>query len=133
MLEEFIEGSIPPYAILSHRWTNEELSFKDVLKKCFDPSKKGYRKLVKASEITAAYNLDYLWIDTCCIDKKSSAELSEAINSMFTWYRMAKVCIAYLGDVQAGAQFETTFQRSVWFTRSWTPPRAHCSIYGQLL
>ncbi|KAI6138370.1 hypothetical protein BKA82DRAFT_58501, partial [Pisolithus tinctorius] len=42
---------------------------------------------------------EWLWIDTCCIDKRSSSELSEAINSMFRWYRDAQVCYAYLNDV----------------------------------
>ena len=43
--------------------------------------------------------LSHAWIDTCCIDKSSSAELSEAINSMYTWYEVAQVCYAYLEDV----------------------------------
>ncbi len=44
----------------------------------------------------------YLWIDSCCIDKTSSAELSEAINSMFDWYSQAAVCYVFLFDVSAG-------------------------------
>jgi hypothetical protein len=59
----------------------------------------------------------YVWIDTCCINKNSSSELSEAINSMFSWYRNATMCIAYLGDVS----FETDgLEDSLWFTRGWT-------------
>lgn len=119
-LEEFIEGGIPEYAILSHRWTKEELNFKEVLKERADPDKKGYRKLVGACRVAAGYHVDYLWIDTCCIDKRSSAELSEAINSMYAWYENAKICIAYLEDVEAGPNFDETFRASVWFTRSWT-------------
>ena len=119
-LEEFGEGSIPEYAILSHRWTNEELTFKEVFKNRCDTQKKGYRKLVKACEVAATYDVDFLWIDTCCIDKRSSAELSEAINSMYSWYEGAKVCLAYLEDVISGPELESSFQKSVWFTRSWT-------------
>ena len=118
-LEEFIQGSIPPYAILSHRWGSEELSFKEVLKNRVDKKKKGYKKLEDACRVAAGYNVGYLWNDTCCIDKKSSAELSESINSMFSWYRDAKLCIVYLEDVDRDS-FDTSFQASVWFRRSWT-------------
>lgn len=58
---------------------------------------------------------EYVWIDTCCIDKTSSAELSEAINSMFAWYQEAKVCYAYLFDVP-----DRPLKASRWFTRGWT-------------
>ena len=66
---------------------------------------------------------DWVWIDTCCIDKKSSAELSEAINSMFRWYAEAQECYAYLSDVRLtpGLQdFRKNFKQSAWFTRGWT-------------
>ena len=49
--------------------------------------------------------LEYVWNDTCCIDKKSSAELSEAINSMFRWYANSVICYAYLSDIEP---FETS-------------------------
>lgn len=45
-------------------------------------------------------------IDTCCIDKRSSAELSEAINSMYKWYQGAKVCYAFLSEIVARPGFE---------------------------
>jgi hypothetical protein len=54
--------------------------------------------------------------NSCCIDKTSTAELSEAINSMFRWYREARVCYAYLTDVQEATQLAD----SRWFTRGWT-------------
>jgi hypothetical protein len=65
------------------------------------------------------------WIDSCCIDKTSSAELSEAINSMFRWYQNAQVCYAYLSDVPAIEDLDhyrkdSEFRRSKWFTRGWT-------------
>lgn len=59
----------------------------------------------------------YVWIDTCCIDKSSSAELSEAINSMFRWYQESKICYAFLSDVADG---RTLFHESRWFSRGWT-------------
>lgn len=65
----------------------------------------------------------YLWIDSCCIDKTSSAELSEAINSMYEWYACAAVCFAFLedvGDDQDPAAKESDFRRSRWFRRGWT-------------
>lgn len=129
-LEEFVEGSIPPYAILSHRWSDGELTFKEIFKDRPDRNKKGYLKLVKACEAAATYAVDYLWIDTCCIDKRSSAELSEAINSMFAWYESAKVCIVYLEDVagqcvldERAPGFQALWReigQNRWFTRSWT-------------
>lgn len=54
--------------------------------------------------------------DTCCIDKSSSAELSEAINPMYQWYKSAVMCYVYLSTVEATDQLED----SVWFTRGWT-------------
>lgn len=119
-LHEFIEGSIPPYAILSHRWTGQELTFKDVAKNRANPASKGFKKLLGACHIAARYTVDYLWIDTCCIDKRSSAELSESINSMFAWYKKARVCLVYLEDVYEGPDLDESFEKSVWFTRVWT-------------
>jgi hypothetical protein len=121
-LEEFIQSEVPSYAILSHRWglPAEELTFKEVSKKRIDRQKPGYSKLAEACRVAADYEVSYLWNDTCCIDKKSSAELSEAINSMYSWYGGAKICMAYLNDVRAGENLEKEFTRSVWFTRAWT-------------
>lgn len=98
-LHEFVGDQIPSYAILSHRWGDEELIFKEVNKKRIDQSKRGYQKFFRACEVSARYGVSYLWIDTCCIDKRSSAELSEAINSMFAWYRESKIRLAHLEDV----------------------------------
>lgn len=117
-LKDFLEGHIPPYAILSHRGGSEELNFKDVLKKRADKKLKGYQKLLGACRTTADRGIKYLWIDTCCIGKKSSAELSEAINSMYTWYEKANVCFAYLEDIRSLA--DAPFTQSVWFERAWT-------------
>ena len=69
-----------------------------------------------------ARGLEWIWIDTCCIDKRSRAELSEAINSMFKWYQRSEECYVFLPDVYDGEGHRTWYQldRSVWFTRGWT-------------
>jgi hypothetical protein len=124
-LEEFSGNSIPPYAILSHTWGEMEVTFRDMR---WDLAEKmvGYEKIESTCSIAAACGYDYVWIDTCCIDKTSSAELSEAINSMFHWYREAEVCFAYLVDVQSTEDQNMSddeyhdFSKSRWFTRGWT-------------
>ncbi|KAJ1708520.1 hypothetical protein NYO67_9330 [Aspergillus flavus] len=92
-----------PYAILSHTWGPDEVTLQNIN----DPLVKswtGYMKIEQCCAIAYSSGYDYVWIDTCCIDKTSSTELSEAINSMFLWYQEAK----------------TTFEDSRWFTRGWT-------------
>jgi hypothetical protein len=98
-LETFY-SDVPDYAALSHTWGNEEVTFQD-LTADVGRTKKGWNKILGSIVQVAKHNCNYVWIDTCCIDKTSSAELSEAINSMFRWYRKSKVCFAYLEDVSA--------------------------------
>jgi len=116
-LVEKFGDNIPPYAILSHTWgtPNEEVSFRD-MQTGSGENKRGYRKLLFCGKQAADDGLRYFWVDTCCIDKTSSAELSEAINSMYMWYGAAEVCYAYLADVPSNC----TFQNSRWFERGWT-------------
>jgi hypothetical protein len=92
-LRSFPPKNIPPYAILSHTWGAEEDEV--TLQELGQPSaekKSGYDKIVGACKQVLKDGLDYIWIDTCCIDKTSSAELSEAINSMFRWYEDSRIC-----------------------------------------
>ncbi|KAG7143450.1 Vegetative incompatibility protein HET-E-1 like [Verticillium longisporum] len=102
--KEFFSG-IPPYAILSHTWGTEdgsEVTFKQWLERNATPTTSaGLAKILKSCEIAAAEGLQYVWVDTCCIDKSSSAELTEAINSMFMWYHRAQVCYVYLEDLSS--------------------------------
>lgn len=90
------------------------------------PSMKGWAKIERCCAQAAKDDWRYVWIDSCCIDKSSSAELSEAINSMFQWYRQAEVCFTYLSDVPSGGDWKThmaegsDFRASKWFTRGWT-------------
>jgi len=130
-LIEFIGDKIPGYAILSHTWgaDGEEVTFKDLMKGT-GKSKAGYQKIRFCGEQAATDGLQYFWVDTCCIDKSSSAELSEAINSMFRWYHNAGKCYVYLSDVSTSSSirndqlfqwiWEISFQKSRWFTRGWT-------------
>ncbi|SMR53363.1 unnamed protein product [Zymoseptoria tritici ST99CH_3D1] len=116
-LAEFVSWEIPAYAILSHRWAvaTEELTFKDY-RKGVKRDTSGYRKIVRFCQLAASQDWDWGWVDTICIDKRSSAELSESINSMLGWYREAAVCYAYLSDVDKGGNWES----SDWWTRGWT-------------
>jgi hypothetical protein len=115
--------SIPPYAILSHTWgeKDDEFTFKDLIEGT-GKDKPGYRKLTFCGNQVAKDNLTWFWVDTCCIDKSSSTELSEAINSMFQWYNEADKCYAYLPDVsiEGFISKDQSFQKSRWFTRGWT-------------
>ena len=100
-LVEFFGSDIPEYAILSHTWgaDHEEVTFRDLIDGTCYQKKSGYRKITLCGKQAAQDQLQYFWVDTCCIDKSSSAELSEAINSMFAWYRDSSICYVYLSDV----------------------------------
>ncbi|KAF4954144.1 hypothetical protein FGADI_5466 [Fusarium gaditjirri] len=122
---EFYPGGSRRYAILSHVWGDDEVTFQDVTSG--DPEEalhlERYSKLRESCRVARSLKLDYLWIDTCCIDKSSSAELSEAINSMFRWYAESAICIAFLEDVPSSESKEdqkNIFANSRWFTRGWT-------------
>jgi hypothetical protein len=183
-LQWFNDDQIPQYAILSHTWGADEVSYQELVWinriKAFsasydtpassvaslstqdDPSsvmmtamefmlrsstsfatslngvkeedllkRQGYSKIVNAAREAKDLGYSYLWVDTCCIDKSSSAELQEAINSMFRWYSNAEVCIVYLEDVlppnAAPGEYRTAsevvrsaFDSSRWTKRGWT-------------
>ncbi|KAI0191622.1 HET-domain-containing protein [Astrocystis sublimbata] len=136
--EWFNEQERPRYAILSHTWgkTSEEVTFQELeALLSSDPripiapilSKPGYRKIQEFCSEADRMGLEWAWVDTCCIDKTSSAELSEAINSMYRWYEDSVLCMALLSDVGMSdasliepetCAFE--FRKSKWFTRGWT-------------
>ena len=90
-------------------------------------NRKGYAKIEKTAQIAKSRGLEYFWLDTCCIDKTSSAELQEAINSMYQWYRKSAYCIVHLGDQirqidlqWTRREFQSMLKRSRWLTRGWT-------------
>jgi hypothetical protein len=128
LLEDFTLRQVPErYAILSHTWTGEEVTYQEFINPTAETAaKEGYLKIAQACRLARADQLDYIWIDTCCIDKTSSAELSEAINSMFQWYQNAWVCYAYLSDllkisgtVRADSLEIAGLGSCRWFKRGW--------------
>lgn len=128
MSMEFFAGQKPEYAILSHTWEEEEVTFQDFLQPEKARKMKGYTKILRTCHIAREHNFNYAWVDTCCIDKTSSAELSEAINSMFKWYANSAIAIVYLGDFNKDNSEEATslmpdgvrLSKCRWFTRGWT-------------
>jgi Heterokaryon incompatibility protein (HET) len=92
-LHEFNDSDkIPPYAILSHTWGKDEVTLDDI-KNDSSKHKAAYAKIQNSCRLAANDGLQFVWIDTCCINKSSSAELSEAINSMFKWYEHSKMYV----------------------------------------
>jgi len=121
-LTEELYDDIPSYAILSHTWGKGEVLFKDMMD-LTGKNKTGYHKIQFCGDQALRDGLEFFWVDTCCIDKSSSAELQEAINSMFQWYSGAAKCYAYLSDVSSAddnPRWELAFRKSLWFTRGWT-------------
>lgn len=140
------ESKLPEYAILSHTWDSpeDEIAFHDLnTHRCPNYSCNCPKEVSNAGTIglgqsgkavawdkvkgtcdqALAHGYDYVWIDTFYIDKSSSVELQEAINSMFRWYEKAQVCFVYLSDVSTPDgpdQDQSEFRRSRWFTRGWT-------------
>ncbi|KAI0369844.1 HET-domain-containing protein [Pilatotrama ljubarskyi] len=133
-LSFFEADQIPAYAILSHVWRDGEQSFQDVKALHARAAQVGglgdasifpylSAKIRKFCYFARSVGYKYVWIDTCCIDKSSSSELSEALNSMYSWYANALMCYAFLDDVRGDEDpraEESTFRRSRWFTRGWT-------------
>lgn len=120
-LETFVDSTIPPYAILSHRWQDGEVLFEDIASGQAS-EKFGFKKIEETCRQASRNGFTHVWVDTCCIDKSSSAELSEAINSMYRWYHQAAVCYVYLFDVPDGVDpgQDAVFAQSEWFCRGWT-------------
>ncbi|KAI0015430.1 HET-domain-containing protein [Xylariomycetidae sp. FL0641] len=104
-LEEFIQDA-PPYAILSHTWGRDEVSFSDMRDHYQTQGKDGFNKIKTTCKIALSQGIGYAWVDTCCIDKSSSADLSEAINSMFSWYKQSTVCYVFLSDFEPHPSLE---------------------------
>ena len=114
-------ANVPSYVVASHRWAvATETSYQDVEKQR-NTRKDGYKKLEGFVEYVKAHipHVEWLWIDTCCINQRNDAELSDAVNSMFKWYHNADVCLAYLTDVSDRGN-EDEFTCSEWFFRGWT-------------
>ncbi|KAH8725395.1 heterokaryon incompatibility protein-domain-containing protein [Phaeosphaeriaceae sp. PMI808] len=119
LLEEFLGEKIPQYAILSHTWGDEEVTYQDYQRGA-QKAKKGYKKIRNTCQLATKENIPYAWVDTCCIDKTSSAELSEAINSMYRYYERSKICYAFLSDLSGEADLSEALGQCRWFTRGFT-------------
>lgn len=132
-LKEYFDPETVQYVILSHTWEHEEVSFQEISDLESAVEKAGFSKIAQTCEIARAKGIKYAWVDTCCINKDSSAELSEAINSMFSWYKHATVCLVYLSDMRRMESTTThnvsTYSDTVsqeafvsckWFSRGWT-------------
>lgn len=124
VFKEIFDSNDEEYIILSHRWGDDELTYQQVANHFifWDQRiylKAGYMKLQRMAKIAfEQYSIEWIWCDTCCIDKTNATELTEAINSMFTWYQDSRVCFAYLFDWPSPEV--SVFTNSVWFTRCWT-------------
>jgi hypothetical protein len=130
-LTSFIGNNIPSYAILSHTWgaNDQEVTFQDMTN-AVGSSKMGYRKIQFCGDQAVKDGLQYFWVDSCCIDKSNSTELSMCINSMFLWYQNAAKCYVFLADVSKSdldliswtseVPYESAIRASRWFTRGWT-------------
>ena len=133
---EFGDDEAIEYAILSHRWVGQEVDYDEMVglaKMAVEErdeirQRDGYQKVLQSCEQAQKDGCEWSWVDTCCIDKRSSAELSEAINSMYRWYENAKVCYAYLHDVTDSRlptasddeRYPTSKGWPEWFSRGWT-------------
>ena len=128
VLTDFRGKRIPPYAILSHRWSDSEILIEDITSEMYKEKEEGYKKLMFCARQAAQDELQYFWIDTCCIDRWNNNERSRAINSMFQWYKNATRCYVFLSDVSVStatklaqrSDWEASFRASAWFTRGWT-------------
>ena len=119
---QFPSNNLPKYGILSHTWGDDEVTFQDMKAGPLPIQKRGYGKIKETCRLARGDGLDFAWVDTCCIDKSSSAELTEAINSMYAWYRDSEVCYAFLEDLEPDTEINSSskFRECRWFTRGWT-------------
>lgn len=123
----YAPDEVPDYVILSHRWSTEEVTFADIMKEPISRlqsqtrTKDGFAKIQGACELALQDGYEWIWIDSCCIDKSSSAELQETINSMWRYDAESNICYVYMADVSnSEAGWGQMFAKSEWFTRSWT-------------
>ena len=126
-LRSFIPYEVPDYVILSHRWGQNEVTFKDITRYPIcdtnSPARElmGFSKIEGACKLAADDGYDWIWIDSCCIDKESSADVDKAINSMWTYYTKSNICYVYMADIpDCEVGWGISFQDSDWFTRGWT-------------
>ncbi|KAL8746672.1 MAG: hypothetical protein Q9190_001326 [Brigantiaea leucoxantha] len=129
-LEEVLDHKDQTYAVLSHTWhKGEEVQHSEFQNRRAIRSPR-WQKIEKTCQLALDDGYSFAWVDTCCIDKKNAAELTEAINSMFSWYNGSEVCYVYLADYDASDP-TAELGDSRWFRRGWTlqeliaPARVH--------
>ena len=130
-IQNLLGGDIPSYAILSHTWgrDTDEVTYRDLVDET-GKGKAGFWKISFCAEQARRDGLQYIWVDTCCIDRSNNVELSEEMGSLFHRYRDASRCYVLLSDVsisggqknsgQSEIQWESDFRAARWFTRGWT-------------
>jgi hypothetical protein len=135
-LRSFVPREVPDYVILSHRWGQEEVTFKDItrcpISDMNSPARQlmGFSKVEGTCKLAADDGYDWIWIDSCCIDKESSADVDKAINSMWTYYTKSNICYVYMADIpDCEAGWGISFQDSDWFTRGWTLQELIAPVY----
>ena len=131
-LTEFSDSTPPGYAILSHCWDDQEVLYQEFVDSssavldspCDMLAHKGWRKIMNCCSLAREAGIEWVWIDTCCIDKKSSSELSEAINCMFRYYEGSIRCFVILPDLVISGMTSTEMDHKIstsrWFKRGWT-------------
>jgi Heterokaryon incompatibility protein (HET) len=121
-MREFPASRVPKYAILSHTWRDQEIQFQAMDRDLESAkSKPEFFKIQKTCETAQKDGIQFVWIDTCCIDKRNKAELDEVIGSMFHYYQSAEVCYTYLADVKKPeSPTDFSLAKSRWITRGWT-------------
>lgn len=132
LLRSVYDETVEKYAILSHTWEDgQEVTFQEM-----EPgaqaritSRRGYEKIRAMCSQALTDGLQYSWVDTCCIDKSSDSNLTQAINSMYRWYAAAEACYVFLADLDLGKmtssdpltqQLDKKLPGCRWFTRGWT-------------
>jgi len=124
---------ITKYAVLSHTWGDNEVVYSDLVSSLAKSQERPeFAKVRFTAQQALEDGYDYIWVDTCNIDKSSSAELSESINSMYKIYKNAQVCYIYLADLvelppagwtddgEDDDAWTKAFVSARWFTRGWT-------------
>ncbi|KAI2639483.1 heterokaryon incompatibility protein-domain-containing protein [Hypomontagnella submonticulosa] len=126
-------SDIPDYAVLSHRWDEDEVTFEDMKTRPEGlQDRKGYKKIQKCCQLASSTGFEYIWIDTCCINKANKHELTDTLASMFHYYRNAQVCYTYLADVPGDDnpyEAGSAFRRCSWFSRGWTLQELVAPLY----
>ncbi|KAK6435197.1 hypothetical protein LTR95_008617 [Oleoguttula sp. CCFEE 5521] len=111
------------YAILSHRWHAKEISYQQLEsaeKIARSITLPHFAKIQSACAKAASLGYQWLWIDTCCINKQDNAELTESLNSMYKWYNVDHITAKGPTPFAVAATDESKVPESEWFTRGWT-------------